>query len=197
MRIACLLLAAGSSSRFGGCKQLAPLNGKPLVVHALEALLPLFDGSLFIVLGASRDQIRPLVASRSQVIEHRHWRKGIGSSIALGVTAIEARLDYDAILVALADQARLGSDDYRRLIERFDGERIVAAGYAGRAGVPAIFPASRFATLCRLDGDRGARPLLDAMGAQIVSVPMPAAADDIDTIEDLRRLAPAGCASRL
>jgi len=189
MRIACLLLAAGSSSRFGGCKQLAPIDGKPLLVHSLERLAPLFDDSLFTVLGAAREQIRPHAARLSRVIEHRRWRDGIGSSIARGVAAIEAQLECDAILIALADQPRLGSDDYRRLVEHFDGERIVAAGYCGRAGVPAIFPAERFAMLKRLDGDRGARILLDELRDDIVSVPMPAAADDIDTLEDLRQMA--------
>ena len=189
MRIACLLLAAGSGTRFGGCKQLAPLNGVPLVVHALQRLVPLFAGRLFSVLGAARDEIRPHVAPLSRVIENPHWRDGIGSSIACGVAAVEAQLDCDAVLIALADQARLTADDYCRLVERFDGQRIVAAGYAGRAGVPAIFPAGWFASLRALDGDRGARVLLDELREEIVVVPLAAAADDIDTREDLRQLA--------
>lgn len=187
MRVACLLLAAGASTRFGSCKQLALLDGKPLVLHALERLAPLFDENLFTVLGAAREEIRPHAARLSRVIEHPRWRDGIGSSIARGVAAIEARLDCNGILIALADQARLTSDDYRRLAEHFDGNRIVAAFYAGNAGVPAIFPADQFSRLRKLNGDRGARSLLKKMRDEIVTVPMPAAVDDIDTIEDLRQ----------
>ena len=54
-----IILAAGEGRRFGGAKQLAPLNGRPLIEHALEAMLavPALD-PVVIVLGAHADRIR-------------------------------------------------------------------------------------------------------------------------------------------
>ena len=38
MRIACIVLAAGKSTRFGANKLLAPLVDRPLLVHTLDAI---------------------------------------------------------------------------------------------------------------------------------------------------------------
>ena len=185
MRIAGLLLAAGEARRFNSCKQLAPIEGKPLVRHALEAMAPLFAGRLYVVLGAWREQIRPLVEDLAKAIEHENWQDGLGSSIAAGVNEIESSNDYDGILIALADQVALTTDDYAALVERFDGNRIIAAHYADSAGVPAIFPREYYSRLKRLSGDRGAKPILRQMAVELVCVNLPAAAEDIDTPGDL------------
>ena len=185
MRIACLLPAAGGGSRFGGRKQLAPIDGKPMLRHCLEILAPRFGDDLFTVLGAYRDETRPLADDLACVIEHEQWQDGLGSSIAAGVRAIEDRGQYDGILLTLADQVALTDDDFARLVDPFDGRRIVAAYYSRAPGVPAIFPRSLFARLRRLEGDRGAKPLLLRLQPRLRAVPLPAAARDIDRLADL------------
>jgi len=187
MRIAGLLLAAGAGQRFGGRKQLALIEGKPLVRHALESLAPLFAEDLYIVLGAYREDIQPQVEDLARVISHADWRHGLGSTIARGVDEIEAHGSYAGIMVALADQPRLTTDDFLQLVERFDGNRIVAAHYAGAPGVPAIFPAAAFDDLRQLQGDRGAKSMLLDSNRQIDTVPLPAAATDIDIEADIGR----------
>jgi molybdenum cofactor cytidylyltransferase len=185
MRIAGLLLAAGAGRRFGGCKQLALIDGKPLVRHALETLVSVFDEQLYIVLGAHSEDVRPVVEDIAQVIDHSDWQQGLGSSIACGVREIVALEQFDGILVSLADQLRLTPGDFDQLIEQFHGDRTVAAYYADSPGVPAIFPVTMFEQLKQLGTDRGAKSLLVDMQREIVTIPMPAAAMDIDTREDL------------
>jgi molybdenum cofactor cytidylyltransferase len=185
MRIASLLLAAGAGRRFGGRKQLALIDDKPLVRCTLEALAAVFAEQPYIVLGAYRADIRPIVEDIAQVIDHPSWQKGLGSSIAYGVNTIEARQRYDGILISLADQFRLTPDDFNRLIERFDGDRIVAAHYANSIGVPAIFPSTVFEQLKQLDADHGAKTMLVKMQQEIVTVLMPMAKMDIDVVGDI------------
>jgi molybdenum cofactor cytidylyltransferase len=52
-------------------------------------------------------------------------------------------------------------------------------------GVPAIFPRTMFRELAQLRGDVGARALLRRNADRVVRVPMPSAAVDVDTPEDL------------
>ena len=57
-------------------------------------------------------------------------------------------------------------------------------------GAPAIFPRWTFGDLLELRGDRGAQMLLRRYSDRVVRVPMPRAAIDIDTPEDLLELNP-------
>ncbi|MEA2445246.1 MAG: molybdenum cofactor cytidylyltransferase, partial [Thermoleophilales bacterium] len=50
--IAGIVLAAGAGTRFGGRKQLAELDGRPLLEHALEALESAPVADRIVVLGA-------------------------------------------------------------------------------------------------------------------------------------------------
>jgi molybdenum cofactor cytidylyltransferase len=96
------------------------------------------------------------------------------------------------VLIMLADQAAVTADDLRRLVEtwRRQPNHIVAAYYENTTGVPAIFPRTMFSTLTELRGDQGARILLHRARDRVVPVPIASAAIDIDTPEDLLRLAP-------
>ncbi len=185
MRLACLLLAAGAGTRFGATKQLVRIEGKPMVQRQLEALAPLFGRDLYAVVGADRDKVRPLVEDLAQAVENPDWQRGIGSSIARGVIAAAAVQHYDGIMIALADQVHLGTQDFRRLIDCYDGRRIAAASYAGTPGVPAIFPPALFPQLQRLDGDTGAKSILLDNSLDRVTLPLDAAARDVDIPADL------------
>lgn len=192
MRLAGLLLAAGEGRRFGNCKQLAEVGGQPLVRRSAELLASVPDIEVWVVLGANRDLVSPLVEGRARPIEFPDWQRGLGASIACGIREIAVLDRYDAVLIMLADQAALSRQDLIRLVESFDGERIAAAAYADCIGVPAIFPAARFATLAGLDGDRGAGALIASQEAQVISVEMPNAAIDVDTMQDLERFVAGG-----
>ena len=185
MRLAALLLAAGEGRRFGGCKQLAELDGKPLIRHALDVLTPLFGDALHVVVGAHRERVREVIDAPARIVEHVHWQAGMGSSIARGISAIDDLDGYDGLLIALADQPRILASDYKRLVAAFDGARVVAAAYGDSLGVPAVFPPLAFARLLMLDGDRGARDLLRDPAWSPCVVDLPAAAVDFDLRSDL------------
>ena len=90
-------------------------------------------------------------------------------------------------MITLADQVAVTADDLRQLVSRWEQhpDRIVAAQYDDTIGVPAIFPADLFRELAELQGDRGARVLLSRYPERVIGVPMPSAAQDIDTPGDL------------
>jgi len=186
--IAGILLAGGGSSRLGAPKQLVKLDGEPLILRAARAAADYCAAGLVVVTGAIHEPVEAALAGiGATVVNNPDWQEGIGASIRCGASAADARAD--ALLLMLCDQPHVGGEELRELIAawRAAPESIVAAGYAGSHGVPAVFPARFRRQLTELRGDRGARALIDAADKVIV-VDMPAAAIDIDTPEDVRKL---------
>lgn len=180
-KIAILILAAGAATRFGSAKQLLVHNGKSLLQHCIDRANAVSPGHVYVVLGANHDHIQPTV-SASRIVLNRDWRSGLGSSIAAGVRSLEQ--DYAGVLILLADQAEVDRDDLDKLVGVFDGERTVAAYYAGKCGVPALFPKSLFPHLAALSGDSGAKTLLNQPVKAVLKLDLPCAAMDIDSPED-------------
>jgi molybdenum cofactor cytidylyltransferase len=112
----------------------------------------------------------------------------MASSIRAGVARLPA--SCTAVLLMLVDQAAVTAEDLKRLVGawRRQPDYIAAARYGTTTGVPAIFPRSTFSDLQSLRGDVGARALLQRNPDRVVRVPMPSAAIDIDTPEDLLKL---------
>jgi len=184
-----IVLAAGASRRFGSPKQLVRLNGRPLLHLAVSRAVEVAGQSVTVVLGANAAELAPLLRhSPASVVINRDWAEGMASSLRTGMARIPAAAE--AALLLLADQPAVSTEDLRRLVAtwRRQPHCIVAAQYAGTTGVPAIFPREDFAALGALRGEAGARTLLRRGGERIVRVPLPGAAIDIDTPEDLLNL---------
>jgi molybdenum cofactor cytidylyltransferase len=184
-----VVLAAGASTRFGSAKQLVRINGRPLMLSAVSRAVELAGHSVTVVLGAHAAELTPLLRhSPASVAINREWSEGIASSIRAGLA--HAPDTADGVLIALADQAAVTTDDLRRLagIWRRDPASIATAQYAGGVGVPAIFPRWCFRELGELRGDRGAQLLLHRHVDRLARVHMPSAELDIDRPEDLLAL---------
>ena len=188
-----ILLAAGSASRFGSPKLLADVHGRPMVVRAIETLLEVVPGHrVVVVIGANADRLEPLVRNQKvAVVINREHADGMASSIRAGLANVPP--DCPGVLIALADQVAVTPGDLRRLLDawRRDPERIAAARHGEIIGVPAIFPTVMFDQLSQLQGDRGAHELLRRTAGQVIDVPMPTAAVDVDTPADLAAVAAA------
>jgi molybdenum cofactor cytidylyltransferase len=184
-----VVLAAGASSRFGSTKQLVRVNGRPLMHTIVSRAVELAGHSVTVVLGAHAGELAPLLKhSPASVAVNRNWSEGIASSIREGLT--HAPPTTDGVLIVLADQAAVTTEDLRRLAGawRRNTASIAAAQYAGGVGVPAIFPRWCFRELNELRGDRGAQVLLQRHVDRLVRLPMPSAELDIDRPEDLLAL---------
>lgn len=173
----------------GTPKQLLELDGKPLLVRAVEAALASPAWPVIVVLGAHAERIRPVLARLPVLItENPAWAEGMAASIRAGVTTLQQFSRHlDAALIALCDQPAFSADTIAQLLatQRTSGRSIVAARYAGRHGAPALFLREHFASLTSLTGEEGARELLNGDPARIASVELPALALDLDTPADV------------
>jgi molybdenum cofactor cytidylyltransferase len=184
-----VVLAAGASTRFGSAKQLVRVNGRPLMHTVVSRAVELAGHSVTVVLGANAGELAPLLKhTPATVAVNRDWSEGIASSIRAGVAS--APSTTDGLLVVLADQIAVTTEDLRRLAGawRRDTNSLACAQYAGNVGVPAIFPRWCFRELNELRGDRGAQRLLQRHVDRLVRLPMPSAEVDIDRPEDLLAL---------
>ena len=140
MRVAGLILAAGSASRFGASKALAHIDGRPLLEHSLGAARAAGLDPIHVVLGVAADSIEAEIAwTAERRLRNPDPGRGLSSSLAIGVEAIGAEdPPIDAAIVVLGDQPRTDPDVIRRLISRFaedpgSGAAFVVPRYSGEA----------------------------------------------------------------
>ena len=177
---AAVVLAAGASSRMGVPKASLPWHGVTLLERAVSACRDAGCDPVTVVLGC-----HPLdVPAGATAADNPDWRRGMGSSIAAGVRATPVGRD---VLILPCDLPRVAAADLRRLILALAGRSAAAASFAGTLGPPACFAAALRPQLLELSA-AGAKALLRRPDANVAAVPMPAAAWDIDTPQDFRRV---------
>ena len=184
--LAIIVLAAGGSTRMGSAKQLLPLGGQSLLRRAATVAVATGCRPALVVLGRDADAMRPELAGLDVIaVENPDWQRGMGGSIRAGMAAVPA--DAAGVVVTLCDQPHVDAAALATLIDAFHRTgRTVVARYAGTAGVPAVFPPDRFDALRSLDSAAGAKRLLS--GDDVTGVDLPAAAVDVDTPADYRRV---------
>ncbi len=190
-----IVLAGGGSTRLGQPKQLLrlpALGGETLIDHAINLAIAAGATPIFVVLGADADEIQRQSQLRECiVVRNEAWREGMASSIRLGVAAVMGNApDASGAMVLVCDQPALSADHLRALLNahRANPKSIAASCYAGRAGVPVVFPRALFPALLELNGDQGARAMLQQPGLAVHAIDFPGGELDLDSPEDLRRL---------
>jgi len=192
-RVAAVILAAGDSTRLGVPKQLIEFRGKSLVRGAAIAASDAGASVVIVVLGADAPSIAQALEGLPNVttVSNDQWRDGLASSLATGIReALRLDAQCDGVLITTADQPLVDSDSLRRLLSALDSHtRLVAAEYSGTIGVPAAIGREHLDALLLLEGDAGAGRWLRGMGDAVHRIPLPEAALDIDTADDLALLA--------
>ena len=181
-----ILLAAGSSSRFGSDKLLHPLADEtPLGLAAAQRLRPACDRVLAVVRPGS-DRLADLLAAEGfELVASADARLGMGHSLAAG---IRAAADAAGWLVALADMPYIAPASYGRVAGALRaGGRIVVPEYRGRPGHPVGFAKEWGERLAALAGDEGARRIVAAFPEAIVRCALddPGIVRDVDQVADL------------
>jgi molybdenum cofactor cytidylyltransferase len=189
-RTAAVLLAAGAAQRYGSAKQLAEVDGQPLIrrgaLAALDAGL-----ELLVVTGAHAAPVAAALHGLEATLLHNaDWAQGMGRSISVAFTYLHALARHDHALICLSDQPLVCAEQLRRLLaaHRHAEGGITAAWHGTTFGPPCAFARRWFDRLAELDGPHGARALLMQHADILTRVDMPEAACDVDTPADLAAL---------
>jgi molybdenum cofactor cytidylyltransferase len=188
-----LILAAGFSRRFGGDKRQHPITAadgsRQIMLCATAALYAAQFNHTLVVLRPDDEALRQhLLAQLPQVDTAiaKDAHLGMGHSLAAGIT-VAAGWQY--VFVGLADMPFIKPDTLTQLrstmeaalMERADGV-IVQPVFEGQPGHPVGFSSHFFPALLELQGDEGAKSVINQAGEQLQRIPVtdPGVLQDID-----------------
>ncbi|MCL1964275.1 MAG: nucleotidyltransferase family protein [Firmicutes bacterium] len=184
MKTGCVLMAAGTASRFGENKLIYPIEGRAMVERALcAAPASLFDRAVAVVSD-------PIVAERAAsagyaCVYNPDPKAGQGVTVSLGAKAMHG---MDAVLFCVADQPYLTADSVRRVLAAYAPGRIVALAFAGRRGNPVLFPGGLLPALAGLAPHQTGKKVIASHPERLFLVEASSARElrDIDTRADIR-----------
>lgn len=191
-KVAALILAAGKASRMGkggAHKLLAEFDGVPLVRRCALAAIDSGASSVSVVTGHRQSEIEAALSGLElDAVHNPDFASGMASSLVAGFTS-EVAKQADGILVMLADMPDVSTADLNALMEAFrqvHGQAIVRAVSRGKRGNPVILPRQLFDAVTRLEGDVGARHIVETAGLPVVDVDIGDSAHlDVDTPEEV------------
>jgi len=189
LKVAIVLLAAGRSSRMGGPnKLLALFDGKPLVRRTAERALGSKASGTIVVNGHQRERVRAALSGLDVTFaDNPDFANWLSTSLKAGIAYLPE--DTAGAMIVLGDMPGVVSGDVDRLIDAFrkaGGNSVVRASHQGKRGNPVLLPRALFPAIAHLEGDTGARHLVEAEGLDVVDVEIGEGASvDVDTREAL------------
>ena len=171
----------------GRPKLALPVRGAPMARRVVETML-----------SARFDRVRVVTAPgaaldlpgdpRLEIVENPRPEEGIASSIRCGLTGLPDATEV--VGIALGDMPLVAKETVMELLRAYEETRrpIVFPEYRGRQGHPVFWDRGFLGELRELEGDRGAKALLERNRgvALAVSVADPGVCLDIDTPDDYR-----------
>jgi molybdenum cofactor cytidylyltransferase len=171
----------------GANKLLLPWGSSTVIEAVIAGLIECGIAEIVVSLGRDAEKIEQCLGnSPVRFVYNPHHREGMSTSIVQGVKHLPE--GTDGIMIPLADMPAVRPSTLKGLCARFrehDGRSIVVPVYEERQGNPVIFPGSFRSELLLLDGDRGAKALLNRHAERVVRVPTddPGVCMDIDTMQ--------------
>jgi molybdenum cofactor cytidylyltransferase len=188
-KVGIVLLAAGKASRMGASGQhklLAEFDGIPLVRRTADIAKASVADAVCVVTGHRADEIAATLSALDvTLVDNPDYATGMASSLKTGLASFADEMD--GIVVQLADMPGITVNDLNRMITVFreeEGKVIVRAVAEGKRGNPVILPRSTFSAVMRLEGDVGARHIIEKSGLTVIDIDLGVAAHlDVDTPE--------------
>lgn len=196
--VAAIILAAGSSTRFGEPKQLLDWKGQPFVRAVATTALRAGLGPVVVITGANAPQVEAAVEGLDVVVlRNAEWQHGQASSIRTGIVSLTADWSHPpkqskvgAAIFLLADQPQVTNSILRALVEKHAEALypVVAPLVMDRRANPVLFDQDTFSDLLQLEGDVGGRAIFHKHRVEYLPWHDERLLLDVDTPEMYRRL---------
>lgn len=189
---AVLVIAAGESKRMGRPKQLLEWEGETLINRITKLITNTLTFPVYLVLGANAKSIQSqLPIMNVNIVINDQWKQGMSSSIKTGLlAALSDNKDLKGVLMVVCDQPYIDGSILKSLMElQIEKDTPMAAAYYNNViGTPALFHQSIFNDLLSLEGDVGAKRIIQSRPEEVAKLHFEAGLIDIDTIEDYQKL---------
>jgi molybdenum cofactor cytidylyltransferase len=183
MKLGAVVLAAGASRRLGQPKQWVEHAGEALVRRAARLACSVSEDVVVVVPADAAPFHDALKDLSVRVVPNAWAEEGMAASLRIGTASLGR---VDGALLLSVDQWKVTEALLGQLRNAFitDSSRAVASAYAGTLGIPAVLPASAFASIQLLKGDHGAKALL----AHATTIAFEDGRFDLDDPDDLEAL---------
>ena len=180
--IPAIILAAGAGQRMGGPKALLCLEGETLLSRMVRVAGSVGCQPMIAVIG---DWDPGSVPPGAQLVRNPEAAEGMASSIRRGVAALPE--GAEAVLILVVDQPKVDAALLGGLLQLAAAtpDRPTACAYSGTIGIPAILPRRLCPDLLALQGDRGAKAILQREDS--ATLPFPGGEIDLDSPADLEQ----------
>lgn len=189
---AVLILAAGAASRMNQAKMLLPFASTSILSHILGEVKAVKPDCICLLTGYYHKEITDSVdTSQLFVVHNEHWKEGMASSIRAGMRALIKKYPgLSSVMIIVSDQPHLSRKVLNEMMaaQAQTQKGIIAARYGKVTGTPVLFDKKYFNQLLALDGDAGAKSVLQQHKTDMATVMFPLGAIDIDTAEDYEKL---------
>jgi molybdenum cofactor cytidylyltransferase len=184
--VAAVILAAGTSRRFGSPKQLALLDGRTLLEHAIARALAASLAPVVAVVPVWLPRPLSLEAEALRWVRNAFPERGLSLSLQLGFAAVGDAAE--AVLILLGDQPSVPESTIVAILASRGQRPVVAAEADGVLAPPILLERSHVHLVTGLSGDIGLRALLRDNPGLVKAVPVSHHPPDVDTPEDLGRI---------
>lgn len=182
--IGIIVLAAGTARRFGADKRRAPLPAGQTLLEATLSRVPRAISRRILVLREGDDDLAHVFRQDWRICIAGNPDAGMANSLASGIAMAGG---WAGALIGLGDMPYITAATYSMLQQALATHDIVIPVCKGERGNPVGFRHNYFAEMATLEGDRGARSLLEkhAQACFVVETGDEGVLRDIDTPENL------------
>ena len=169
--ISAILLAAGQSKRMNGENKLTKeIQGTPLIKISVKNILLSSIGELIVVLGYQKEIIEKLIDNHEKIkfVFNKDFESGMASSIKVGLNHLSK--NTESFFICLGDMPMVNSDIYNQLIQSKNNKEIIVPTYKGQQGNPILFSKSIKEKIITIQGDVGAKKILELNKNKILNV---------------------------
>ena len=188
--VGAVILAAGASRRYGSPKQLAMVDGRTLLEHAIESAVTAALAPVAAVVPVWLSRPARLDQAWLRWVRNPFPERGMGLSLRLGLEALGD--EVSAAVILLGDQPRMPAATIAAVIGARGAQPIVAALADGVLAPPVLLERTHFHLAGGLTRDAGLREVLRSNLDLVTAVQVAGHAPDVDLPDDLDRLSRQG-----